>query len=50
MLILYPGLAIVSEVVMRVLQPVKLRDALWRLLSQQPQASSSDTRVLRGVN
>jgi len=51
MLILYPGLAIVSEVVMRLLQPTKLRDALWTLLSQhrkQPQkASPSDTRVLR---
>jgi hypothetical protein len=46
MLILYPGLAIVSEVVMRLLQPAKLRDALWTLLSQQRKAGPSDTRVL----
>jgi hypothetical protein len=32
MLILYPGLAIVSELIMRVLQPEKLRAALWVLL------------------
>ena len=49
MLILYPGLALVSEVVMRVLQPVKLRDALWTLLSQKHKTCPSDTRVLRGV-
>jgi len=33
MLILYPGLAIVSELTMRMLQPEKLRDALWVLFS-----------------
>lgn len=32
MLILYPGLTIVSEMIMRVLQPEKLRDAFWALL------------------
>jgi hypothetical protein len=37
-LILYPGLAIASEVIMRWLQPTRLRDALWTLLSQQPKA------------
>jgi hypothetical protein len=37
-LILYPGLAVTSEVVMRWLQPVTLRDALWRLLSQHHKA------------
>jgi hypothetical protein len=33
MLILYPGLAIVSELIMRMLQPEKLRNALWVLFS-----------------
>jgi hypothetical protein len=33
MLILYPGLAIVSELIMRMLQPEKLRDALWVLFN-----------------
>ena len=47
MLILYPGLAIFSEVVMRWLQPAKLRDALWTLLSQQRKADPPDTRVLK---
>lgn len=32
MLILYPGLAIASEMIMRVLQPEKLRGILWVLL------------------
>jgi Acyltransferase family len=31
-LVLYPGLAIVSEIIMRVLHPEKFRDALWVLL------------------
>jgi hypothetical protein len=47
MLILYPGLAIVSEMVMRLLQPAQLQAALWTLLSQQRKADPSDTRVLR---
>jgi hypothetical protein len=38
MLILYPGLAVISEVVTRWLQPVTLRDTLWTLLSQHHQA------------
>jgi hypothetical protein len=38
MLILYPGLAIVSAVVMRWLQPMMLRDTLWTLLSQHHKA------------
>jgi Acyltransferase family len=38
MLILYPGLAIVSVVVMRWLQPTKLRDALWKLINQHHKA------------
>ena len=33
MLILYPGLAMVSVVVMRLLQPTRLRNALWTLLA-----------------
>jgi hypothetical protein len=49
MLILYPGLAIVSKVVMRWLQPATLRDVLWTLLSQQRKVSPSDTRVLKGA-
>jgi len=47
MLILYPGLAMVSEGVMRLLQPTKLRDVFWTLLSQQHKAGPSDTRVSR---
>lgn len=46
-LILYPGLAIVSEVVMRWLQLPRLRDALWTLLSQRRKAGPTDTSVLR---
>jgi hypothetical protein len=45
-LILYPGLAIASAVVMRVLQPTKLRDALWTLLSHRRKVSASRTKVL----
>jgi acyltransferase-like protein len=38
MLILYPGLAIASAVVMRWVQPMMLRDMLWTLLSQHHKA------------
>lgn len=49
MLILYPGLAIVSEMVMRLLQPAQLQAVLWTLLSQQRKAGPSGTKVLREV-
>jgi Acyltransferase family len=48
-LILYPGLAVISEVVMRLLQPGRLREALWARLSQQRRAAPSDPRVLKEV-
>jgi len=38
LILLYPGLAIASKVVMRWLQPAMLRDTLWTLLSQQYKA------------
>ena len=35
MLILYLGLALLSAVIMRILQPTRLRNALWSFLTQQ---------------
>jgi hypothetical protein len=46
-LLLYPGLALVSAGCMRVLQPTKLRDTLWRRLNQRHQTTPADTSMVR---
>jgi hypothetical protein len=46
-LILYPGLAIASEVVMRVLQLPRLRGALWTRISQRRKTGPTQPRVVR---
>ena len=48
-LLLYPGLAIVSEVVMRWLQLPRLRDALWTLISPRRNTDPTESSVLRGA-